>query len=94
MCCLALIAGLIGPRVAFLLTWIFANDRVNAAFNGGWVVPLLGLLFLPWTTLVYTFAWSVVGGVTGIGWVFVGLAFLADFLSWTGGLRGRRTARR
>ena len=56
MCCLALAAGFIGPRFALLVWWIF-GDKVDAAFSS-FFWPLLGLLFLPWTTIAYVLAWG------------------------------------
>ena len=70
MCCAFLLAFGIGPRIALIFVWIF-GDRVDAAFSS-WVWPLLGLLFLPWTTLMYILAWGPVYGVSGWGWVLVG----------------------
>ena len=64
MCCLALIAGFIGPRVALFVWWVF-GDKVDAAFST-WIWPLLGLVFLPWTTLAYVLAWGPLHGVSGI----------------------------
>ena len=63
MCCLALTAGFIGPRVALVLWWIF-GDRVDLAFDT-WIWPLLGIIFLPWTTLAYVL--DVVGGRRRLG---------------------------
>ena len=51
MCCAVLLAFGIGPRVALVLVWLF-GDRIDRAFDS-WVWPLLGLLLLPWTTLMY-----------------------------------------
>ena len=45
MCCPLILLVLIGPRLAFLFAWIF-TPRVTEAFSGGWVLPLLGFLFL------------------------------------------------
>ena len=81
MCCLVLTAGFLGPRVALLVWWIF-GDRVELAFNT-WVWPLLGLIFLPWTTLGYLLVWSPIVGVDGGESVVVGLGFLADVLTYT-----------
>ena len=81
MCCLALIAGFIGPRVALLVWWIF-GDRVDLAFDT-WVWPLLGLLFLPWTTLAYVLVWSPVVDVEGGEWIVVALGLLADVLTYS-----------
>jgi hypothetical protein len=82
MCCLFLTAGFLGPRVALLIWWIF-GDRVDLAFDT-WVWPLLGLIFLPWTTLAYLLVWSPVVGVDGGEWIVVALGFLIDVLSYSG----------
>jgi hypothetical protein len=82
MCCLVLTAGLIGPRIALLVWWIF-GDRVDAAFDS-WIWPLLGLLLLPWTTLGYLIVWSPVVGVNGAEWIVVALGFAADVLTYSG----------
>ena len=89
MCCLLVVLSLLGPRVAFLVTWL-ATNRVAVAFHDGWVVPLLGLVFLPWTALLYTLAYAPVGGVSGLGWLFVGLGVLADLGSYVSGPYQRR----
>ena len=68
MCCLALTAGLIGPRIALVLWWIFDSNRFDLAFST-WVWPFLGILFLPWTTLAYLVVWSPVVGVDNWEWI-------------------------
>lgn len=62
MCCLVGGAAIIGPRFAILIWWIFGN-KVELAFDS-WVWPLLGIVFLPWTTLAYLIAWQP-GGIDG-----------------------------
>ena len=73
-----LISGLltIAPRLVLLFMWLF-TPRVDAAFDGGFLLPLLGFLFLPFTTTAYVLAWDIVEGVSGGGWIFVigGLLF-------------------
>ncbi len=81
MCCVALSAGFIGPRFALLLVWIFGN-RVDAAFSS-WIWPLLGLLFLPWTTLAYIIVWGPLDGVSGAGWLLVALGIAADIATYS-----------
>ena len=49
--------------------WVF-TDFVDRAYDS-FIVPFLGLLFLPWTTLIYSLAYAPRVGVTGWGWVFV-----------------------
>lgn len=80
MCCLLLVLGLLGPRVAFGATWLF-TERVTLAFHGGWVWPLLGLIFLPWTALAYVFVWAV-AGISAGGWLLVGLGFVLDLATY------------
>jgi hypothetical protein len=84
---MAIFAGFF-PRIALVALWIFTND-VDRAFDS-FIVPFLGLLFLPLTTLVYALAWSPVGGVEGFEWFFVGLAFVLDLGSYGAGARARR----
>lgn len=62
MCCFVGALAIIGPRFVLGVWWIF-GDKVDLAF-GSWLVPLLGLIFLPWTTLAYVIAWQP-GGVDG-----------------------------
>lgn len=86
-CLLAIFAGFF-PRVALVCLWIFTND-VDRAYDS-FIVPLLGLIFLPLTTLVYALAWSPVGGVEGIEWLWVGIALVLDLSAYGGGARARR----
>jgi hypothetical protein len=89
MGCLLAVLAAISPRLALVLVWIFTN-LVDRAFEG-FLLPLLGLIFLPLTTLVYVLAYRPVTGVTGWGWFFVVLAVLFDLGSYGGGVfsRGR-----
>jgi hypothetical protein len=82
VCCLALFAGFLGPRLAFALLWIFDTTRIDAAFSS-WVWPLLGLLFAPWTILLYTLAWGPVNGVHGAGWIAVVLGVFLDLATYS-----------
>ena len=73
--------------MGILLWWLFRPGYVNALF-GTWIWPLLGLLFLPWTTLMY----MIVGpqGIIGFDWLWLGLGLLADIASHSGGAYGNR----
>ena len=81
MCCLVLTAGLIGPRIALLVWWIF-GDRVELAFDT-WIWPLLGLLLLPWTTIAYLIVWSPIVGVDGAESIVVAIGFAADVVTYS-----------
>ncbi|HEX6121837.1 MAG TPA: hypothetical protein VFY89_01690, partial [Ktedonobacterales bacterium] len=64
-CLLALLA-----RVALLVVWL-TTPLVTRAFSGGWLLPLLGILFLPLTTLAYVLVYAYGHGVTGWAWLWV-----------------------
>ena len=81
MCCLALTAGFFGPRLALFIWWVFGS-KVDAAFSS-WIWPLLGLIFLPWTTLAYVLAWGPVNDVSGLGWLVVALGLAADIATYS-----------
>jgi hypothetical protein len=83
MCCALLLLFAFGPRFVLVMEWIF-GERIQHAFSGWWW-PLLGLIFLPWTTLMYTIVWTV-GGVHGAAWIAVALGVFLDVLSYSGRL--------
>lgn len=87
MCCLVTILALLGPRAAILLWYLFQPARWNATFETI-IWPLLGALFLPWTTLIYVLV--APGGVAGWDWVWMVLAVLIDLGSYGGGGYGNR----
>jgi hypothetical protein len=88
MCCMLSALVLLGPRAA-LATWIIANPNyvLNAMWDS-WLWPILGMAFLPWTTLMYLIVWP--GGISLINWTFLGLALLFDIFTHTGGAFGNR----
>ena len=87
MPCLLVLVAFVSPRLALFFVLVF-SDRLSHAFDNVFL-PILGFFFLPWTTLIYTLAWTA-GGVSGIGWFFVAFGFLIDVSSWGFGPRARR----
>ncbi len=59
MPCLFALIAVLSPRFALLLLWLF-SPWVDKAF-AGFFLPLLGLVFLPWTTLMYVLVDAPVG---------------------------------
>ena len=88
MCCIFALAGLIGPRVAFLALWVF-SDEVNQSIDSFWV-KLLGLVFLPWTALFWAIAWAPIQEVSGFGWFLVFFGVVLDISAYTSGAYSRR----
>ena len=76
-CLFALFAGFF-PRLAALFLWLARPALFAAAFGGNWLWPVLGLIFLPFTTLLYVVLWSPGVGFAGLDWVWLGLALLMD----------------
>jgi len=88
MCCFLTVLLFPGPRVAGILWWIVQPARWNLAFSS-WIWPVLGLIFLPWTTLMYVIVSP--GGIVGIWeWLFLILAVIIDIGAYTGGGYGNR----
>jgi hypothetical protein len=77
MGCLFLLLMMVSPRLGILFLWAFTNYVVPKSFDT-WIWPLLGLIFLPWTTLLYILVAAPVGGISFWGWLFVILGFLMD----------------
>ena len=71
-CLLALLS-----RIGLLVVWT-STSLVNRAFHGGWILPLLGILFLPLTTLAYVVVYALGNGVSGGAWLWVVLGLLFD----------------
>ena len=89
MCCLLAALMVIGARGVLFLVWLFQPVRWNAAFDGfSILVPLLGFLFLPWTTLMYVLV--APGGVDTVDAIGLVLALVLDIGSYAaGGVSGR-----
>ena len=93
MCCALMSLVLLGPRFFGALWWLFQPARWGLAFNswaGGlwWIWPILGIVFVPWTTIMYVIV--APAGVYGADWVWLGLMFVMDVASYTGGFGRKR----
>ena len=78
MGCLFLIFAGAFPRLGVLFIWLARPEMFLNAFGGMWLWPLLGILFLPMTTLMYVLLWSPVSGIVGFDWFWLFLAVLID----------------
>jgi len=88
-CCAALALGLVGPRFALFVIWVF-SDWLERAYDT-FIWPFLGFLLLPWTTLGYMAAVDWLDGLEGWGILVFALGVALDVLTYTGG--GRRARR-
>lgn len=91
--CLLAFSIAVAPRIVLILAWIF-GDRWHEVWQGEWVMPLLGILFLPFTTIMYMLAWqpAVAGGgnIEGWDWMWIILGLILDLSKWMG-LWGNRS---
>ena len=87
MCCLLVAVAFVGPRFALFLLFLF-TEYLTRAFDT-FVIPFLGFLFLPWTTLAYAVAQNSFGGLHDFGLLLVILGVLADIGVFGGGARYR-----
>jgi hypothetical protein len=76
-CLFAIFAGAF-PRLGVLFIWLARPEMFSAAFGGSWLWPLLGVIFLPFTTLMYVIIWSPATGISGFDWFWLVLAVLID----------------
>ncbi|HEY2950794.1 MAG TPA: hypothetical protein VGJ53_20760 [Micromonosporaceae bacterium] len=90
-CLFALFAGFF-PRLAMIMIWILRPGMVDRTFSS-WVWPLLGIVFLPFATLIYVILNQTGRGMTGWEWFWVAVAALLDVVNWGSGARRRRPAR-
>ena len=88
MGCLFATFGAFFPRLAVLFIWI-ARPALFEAALGSALVGLIGIIFLPFTTLIYVLLWTP-AGLSGWDWLWVFLAFLIDL----GGLTSSAYANR
>ena len=82
MCCFFTALLLFGPRLAILIWWIYTPVYVTTLFQT-WIWPILGWIFLPWSTLMYMVA-AGGGGIIGFDWILLGLGVFADMASYFG----------
>ena len=94
--CLLAFSIAVAPRVVLILAWIF-GDYWDRVWEGNWVIPLLGIIFLPYTTIMYMLVWTpTLGGGSGIegwDWMWIILGLILDLSKWAGlwGNRGEAT---
>jgi len=82
---------MLSPRLGIVILWAFTN-YVTRAFDT-WLWPLLGVVFLPWTTLFYILVAAPTGSITFWGWLMVGLGLISDLSAHAQAYTNRDQAR-
>jgi hypothetical protein len=90
MGCLFALLAAFAPRILLLIIWIARPEYVNAVFET-WVVPLLGLIFLPFTTLMWVLLDAPPVGVEGWDWLWIVIAVALDLGHYAGPYAQRRS---
>lgn len=90
MCCFLTLFVVFGPRLAGIVWWIARPAQWVGALGAfsTWIWPVLGLIFVPFTTLMFVAV--APGGVNGWDWLWIALAVFADIASYAGGGYGNR----
>ena len=93
--CLLAFSAAVAPRLVLILAWIF-SDRWPVVWGGDWIMPLLGIIFLPYTTIMYLLSVVVLPGgettITGTGWLWIILGLFLDFMKWSQMFANRKEA--
>ncbi|UCG23072.1 MAG: SHOCT domain-containing protein [Chloroflexota bacterium] len=78
--CLLAFGAAVAPRLILILAWLFGR-RWDAVWDGNFILPLLGIIFLPYTTIMYLLVWSPTG-LSGFDWVWLALGVMLDIMKW------------
>jgi hypothetical protein len=88
VCCVLILLAFFTPRIVLFILWVFTT-YLSRAYDG-FVLPFLGFLFLPATTLAYAIAQNELGGLNGLGLIVVLIGLAVDIGLLGGGASRRR----
>lgn len=98
MSCLSTILLGLGSRIAVVCWWYFDPKNIDKAFKNwgipgtigvpNWIWPVLGLIFIPCTTLAYLFLYP--DGIVGYEWVVIIIALIIDLTGHGGSYHQRK----
>ncbi len=93
--CLLAFSAAVAPRVVLVLAWIFGS-RWDAVWGGDYLLPLLGIIFMPYTTIMYLLVWApaLAGGanIEGWDWMWIIIGVFLDIMKWGQMLANRKEA--
>jgi hypothetical protein len=76
-CLTGFLAGF--SRFFLIFAWIARPVYFNAVFGGSWIIPCLGIMILPFTTLMYAIlVTNGPGTISGLDWLWLGLSVVID----------------
>jgi hypothetical protein len=66
-------------RMFLIFTWLARPVLFNSVFGGSWIIPCLGIMILPFTTLMYAIlVTNGPGNLSGLDWLWIFLAVMVD----------------
>ena len=69
-------------RFFLIFAWLARPLAFNVVFSGSWILPCLGIMILPFTTLMYVIlVTNGPGNISGLDWLWLVLAVLIDLAS-------------
>ena len=89
--CLLAFSAAVAPRLVLILAWIF-SDRWPLVWGSDFILPLLGIIFLPYTTIMYLLTWTLTGGIEGWDWMWIIIGLFLDFMKWSQMFANRKEA--
>jgi len=93
MCCVISALFFLGPRAGLFIWWLMNSARFNVVYDT-LILPIIGMIFLPVTTLVYTYIFKPnIGspaGLIGLDWLWIVIALMVDFSLYGGGAYSRK----
>jgi hypothetical protein len=90
MPCLLLILVLAFPRVVLVLLWLFNTPYLQSVYHG-LLIPVLGFIFLPLTTLAYAWIIHSHQPMEGANLIIMIVAVVIDVGGLSGGEWHRRS---
>ena len=74
--CLLAFGAAVAPRLFLLLAWLFSS-RWPIVWQGEFLIPLLGIIFLPYTLIMYMLVWTP-RGIEGWDYMWIILGLFLD----------------
>jgi hypothetical protein len=66
-------------RMFLIFAWIARPIMFQTVFGGSWILPCLGIMILPFTTLMYAILkTNGTFGINGLDWLWLALAVVVD----------------
>lgn len=85
-CCIFALLASGAPRLGLIIMWVF-TPWVNRTFGGRFIIPLLGLIFLPLTTVMYVLVSP--GGLSVLDWLLLTVGLVIDLGAYGSGAYSR-----